>query len=107
MIAFDVLGNVERRREYDSVRDVDDDIPTPDVKMTDDEFYSEYGKYFKQYARFSNIKPVPTLGDASTPMQLVHEFYDFWFNQYTSWRTFASMAEHDVNVRDHATLITE
>ncbi|CBZ52368.1 hypothetical protein NCLIV_021560 [Neospora caninum Liverpool] len=41
-------------------------------------------------------RPVPSLGDAQTPMSRVKSFYDFWFD-FQSWRDFGVHDEYDLN----------
>lgn len=45
--------------------------------------------------RWSVNRPVPTLGDCSTPLSAVEEFYEFWF-AFESWRDFGVHDEHDL-----------
>lgn len=93
--AYDVLGDSQRRRQcarrwplalplailiaplrprYDSTFDFDDSIPTGD----EPNFFAVFGETFKRNARFSEVKPVPMLGDESTPDEEVERFYKFW-----------------------------
>jgi len=37
-----------------------------------------FGVVFKRNEQFSKIRPVPSLGNAETPIKKVEEFYDFW-----------------------------
>lgn len=73
--AFDVLSDPDKRRGYDSQFDFDDSIPSG---FESGDFYDVYGPVFKRNARFSTKKPVPQLGDSSTPIARVKAFYKFW-----------------------------
>lgn len=45
------------------------------------------------------MKP-PSLGDESTPIEQVHEFYDYW-THFTSWRDFGLQASRELETQDH------
>lgn len=62
------------RPRYDSTFDFDDSVPTGD----EPNFFAVFGEAFKRNARFSEVKPVPMLGDESTPDEEVESFYKFW-----------------------------
>ena len=58
---------------------------------------------FESEARFSNIQPVPMLGDENSIKDKVDEFYNFWYN-FDSWRSFEYLDEDvpdDNEGRDH------
>lgn len=42
----------------------------------------------------------PSLGDASTPIEEVHEFYDYW-THFDSWRDFSLQAARETETQDH------
>jgi DnaJ family protein C protein 2 len=87
---FDVLTNPSTRIDYDSMYEVDDDIPGPKEGAGDiAKFLAVYGPVFARNARFSTVKPVPLIGNADTPYAEVEKFYLFWGN-FKSWREFAS-----------------
>jgi DnaJ homolog subfamily C member 2 len=41
----------------------------------------------------------PSLGDATTPMDQVHVFYDYWIH-FTSWRDFSTQATLELQLQD-------
>ena len=59
-----------------------DRIPTGEEEG---DFFSVYTEPFARFSRWSEMTPVPTLGDASTPIAEVDAFYDFWY-EFKSWR---------------------
>lgn len=99
--AFETLLDPTKRRQFDSV-DENADVPPPDVKSEYD-FFEAWTPFFESEARFSNKKPVPSLGDADTPKKEVDAFYSFWYS-FDSWRTFEFLDEDvpdDTANRDH------
>ena len=82
-----------KRRRYDSSLPFDDSIPDAD-DVTDDKFYDIFEAVFRRNARFAKKKPVPNLGDPSTPIEQVHKFYKFWDN-FDTWREFSQYDEYD------------
>lgn len=93
--AYDTLINKAKKRRYDSTLDFDEKLPEI-AKVTDENFYELYGACFELNSRFSDIKPIPTLGDKDTPIDEVEKFYKFWDN-FKSWREFTQHDEHDPN----------
>ncbi len=99
--AYEVLSNEKKRREYDSIDNVDEDeldvttIPTSQIQK---QFYETMGSLFMKWSKWSQFKPVPKLGDENTPWKQVEQFYKFW-SSFKSWRDFAHEDEHDL---DHA-----
>lgn len=73
----------------------DEKIPDKE-DVTDENFYEVFAKCFQNNSRFSVVKPVPNLGDASTPMAQVDRFYNFWSN-FKTWREFSQYDEYDVD----------
>ena len=65
--------------------------------------FEMWGKVWEAEARFSNIHPVPSLGDDDSTEDEVKQFYDFWYN-FNSWRSFEYLDEDvpdDNEARDH------
>jgi DnaJ family protein C protein 2 len=93
--AWELLGNAEMRRAFDSIDYFNDNLPTAfNAKRSTRGFYGTFGPGFKRQAKFSVKTPAPQLGDDSTSHDDVNRFYKFWF-EFTSWRDFALLAEHD------------
>jgi curved DNA-binding protein CbpA len=82
--AFDLLSDPKKRRKYDSLGDFDDSVPSG-LKPGQD-FFQVFGPVFKRNGKWSEKKPVPDLGDASTPFAKVERFYDWWRGDFSSWR---------------------
>ncbi|KAJ1844719.1 Zuotin [Coemansia sp. RSA 2611] len=91
--AFDILTDPEKRRQWDSV---DPEVATaiPSTKEKGN-FFAVYGPVFEREARFSNVTPVPQLGDEAAPREEVEAFYEFWY-KFDSWRTFEYLDKEDV-----------
>ena len=97
--AWEILSNPERRRGYDSQFDFDDAVPSATTieswaheKNGEDRFYAKLGDVFERNARFSVKKPVPHIGDATTSLEDVRQFYKFWVT-FETWRDFSSEDE--------------
>jgi len=91
--AHDKLTDPEKRRAFDSiVGESYDKIPsgTEDPAL----FFELYGEAFHRFARWSEKKPVPSLGTDEDDITVVDSFYDFWF-EFKSWRDFSFDDEHD------------
>jgi DnaJ family protein C protein 2 len=92
--ANEVLTNVERRRQFDSVDPIclsleEDDPSASDFKGEKDAglFFTTFAPIFEREARFSKKTPAPMLGEMDDSKDDVHGFYDFWYN-FDSWRSF-------------------
>ncbi|CAK9034707.1 DnaJ homolog subfamily C member 2 (Gliosarcoma-related antigen MIDA1) (Zuotin-related factor 1) [Durusdinium trenchii] len=98
--AWEILGNKEKRRGYDSQFAFDDAIPSA-MLGPDEDFYEVYGPVFERNARFSVKKPVPSLGDDGTAIDKVRAFYRFW-TRFDSWRDFSKFDEFKDGDLEHA-----
>lgn len=101
--AQETLYDPIRRRQYDSVDPAADVDPPSKKDVQKRGFYKAWNPVFESEARFSNVKPVPMLGDDNSTQEEVERFYDFWFN-FDSWRSFEYLDEDvpDDNAdRDH------
>jgi len=105
--AFATLTDAKKKRAYDSQVDFDESIPSgkeiiieenqdPKAAAKGVSFYELYRPVFVRNARFSEVKPVPQIGDDNTPLDEVNAFYNFWYN-FDSWRDFSHGLEHDTD----------
>lgn len=83
--AFEILGDPDARRAYDSSRPFDDTIP--DDKVSEENFYEFFGPVFERNKKWS-IHPLPSLGDETTTIKNIERFYDSWLH-FHSWRDFS------------------
>uniref|UniRef100_T1JNI0 DnaJ homolog subfamily C member 2 n=1 Tax=Strigamia maritima TaxID=126957 RepID=T1JNI0_STRMM len=92
--AFETLGNVAKRRAFDSIDpEFDNAIPSSN-NITKESFFELFTDVFDQNSRWSLKQPVPKLGDMSTDMNDVDSFYSFWYN-FDSWREFSYLDEEE------------
>lgn len=89
--AFEILGDPDSRRAYDSSRPFDDAIPGEDV--TEEAFYTSFGPVFERNKKWS-IHPLPSLGDDTATIKTIERFYDAWLH-FHSWRDFSHECELD------------
>ena len=96
--AWELLGTPEKRRQFDSVDYFDDHLPSayrPRPEKGPSYFFRVFAGAFKRQAKFSEVTPVPLLGDEDTPYADVAQFYRFW-QGFRSWRDFGLLAEHEL-----------
>lgn len=94
--AYELLSDPMQRKKYDSTLDFDDTVPKFNAETQ--EFFEVFEPAFKRFARWSSKKPVPSIGDAETPLETVKKFYDFW-HKFDSWRDpleLAALAEEEI-----------
>lgn len=82
--AYEFLIEKSNRETYESTLPFDDTIPCEELVRSAD-FFVVLGPVFQRNGKWSSKQPVPELGDASTPIEEVHDFYAFWYN-FESWR---------------------
>ncbi|KAK8825725.1 hypothetical protein WA577_000895 [Blastocystis sp. JDR] len=92
--AYDVLGNPEKRKAYDSA---DVELTVPSIVFGQD-FFDCFAGAFVDWSRFSQIKPVPLLGTIDTPWEEVEAFYRFW-RDFKSWRVYSAYDEYNPDAR--------
>ncbi|KAK1347646.1 hypothetical protein CWI38_2360p0010 [Hamiltosporidium tvaerminnensis] len=90
--AYTTLLNPVLRKQYDSFY-FDDTLPL-NKDYTEEEFYEVFGEAFKRNSKFSVIQPVPSLGNQSTSLQEIENFYKFWKN-FETWRTFSWLEDEE------------
>jgi DnaJ family protein C protein 2 len=99
--AWELLGNAESRRTFDSIDYFNDYLPSSYKRARPDDpptrFFDTFGPPFARQSKFSTTQPTPPLGDADTPYEEVAQFYRFWQTSYKSWRDFSLLSEHKIS----------
>ena len=75
--AFELLSNPKKRRDFDSLDEFDDSIPSFDAASGED-FLQTFAPVFTRNSRWSEVQPAPLLGEADAPFEEVAVFYNFW-----------------------------
>ncbi|XP_066142415.1 dnaJ homolog subfamily C member 2 [Euwallacea fornicatus] len=92
-MAYETLGNIQKRRAYDSIDpEFDNNLPCGSELKND--FYKVFSYYFKLNSRWSERAKVPELGLESATRQEVEKFYSFWYD-FKSWREYSYEDEED------------
>ncbi|GBE61769.1 domain-containing protein [Babesia ovata] len=103
--AFTIMSDPQLRHEYDCSLPFDENIPTKEQLKDAEDFFAVLGPVFELNARYvllrhapncrrwSNTKPVPSIGAPDATDDEVDAFYDFWRNFETT-RTFSHAAPH-------------
>lgn len=93
--AYETLLDPEKRKKYDSTIEFDDTIPD-DKDFETKEFFKSFGPVFLKNSIWSKRKPVPKIGDMSTPLDKVKKFYSFWF-RFETWRDYSVEGEYNLD----------
>ena len=95
--AYETLIDKDKRKRYDSSLPFNDVIPSEAdiIDITIEAFYALFEPVFKRNALFAKKKPVPNIGEDSTPLDVVFKFYKYWDN-FETWRDFSQFDEYDV-----------
>jgi len=67
---------------------LEQDEPTAaELAASPETFFDTLGPMFEREARFTKNPPAAPLGGIDAPKEVVHHFYDYWYN-FDSWRSF-------------------
>lgn len=92
-MAYETLGNLAKRRAYDSVDpEFDNSLPSgADLKK---DFFQVFPYYFQLNSRWSEKPNVPKIGGPEDSREKVEKFYSFWYD-FKSWREYSYEDEED------------
>ncbi|KAI9717351.1 MAG: hypothetical protein M1828_007239 [Chrysothrix sp. TS-e1954] len=86
--ATELLLDPVRRRQFDSV-DEEANVDAPSKKETKQgNFFKLWRPVFESESRFSKQQPVPQLGSDKSAKEDVDHFYNYWYKDFDSWRSF-------------------
>lgn len=94
--AYETLSDPVKRKRYDSSLPFNESIPQEGDWTDEKSFYEVFSAVFNRNSMWAKKKPVPNLGDDSTPLAEVKKFYKYWDN-FDSWREFSQYDEYDLN----------
>lgn len=92
-MAYETLGNLTKRRSYDSV-DPEFDNAVPSGGDLKEDFFKLFSYYFELNSRWSEKPNVPKLGGPGDDREKVERFYSFWYD-FKSWREYSYEDEED------------
>lgn len=92
-MAYETLGNLSKRRAYDSV-DPEFDNSLPCASDLKKDFFKTFSYYFDLNSRWSEKSNVPKLGHINDNREKVERFYSFWYD-FKSWREYSYEDEED------------
>lgn len=94
--AYETLIDPVKRKRYDSSLPFNDSIPNDAdvIDISEEAFYELFEPVFRRNALFAKKKPVPSIGDATMPLEQVYKFYKYWDN-FETWRDFSQYDEYD------------
>jgi DnaJ homolog subfamily C member 2 len=89
--AYETLIDPVKRKRNDNSLPFNDSVPSEadGIGLSEEAFYELFNPIFQRNALFAKRKPVPNIGDASTPLDQVFKFRD----NFGTWREFSQFDE--------------